>query len=135
NVRSAAAEWSYFERETGPTAAAAAVSVGARTNPTPHEAKTMQHVYEVEIQGISPLIQNNPAEALKGMAKNSRRKATPSVEPDEEWRIKVYTGPDGKTLQHPSIALESILKEAASTFKAEGRGAMKTAVKRTRFIN
>ena len=95
----------------------------------------MQHIYKIEIEGISPLIQNNPAEALKGMAKNSRRKATPSVEPDESWRVKVYLDSDGKTLQHPSIALESILKEAATTFKAKGRGSMKTAVKRTCFVN
>ena len=95
----------------------------------------MQHTYHVTIEGITPLIQNNPAEALKGMAKNARRKASPSVEPTEEWRLKVYLSADGNKLQHPSIALESVLREAAGTFKAKGRGSMKTAIKRTCFVD
>lgn len=95
----------------------------------------MQHTFHVVIEGIAPLIQNNPAEALKGMAKNSRKKATPAQTPDEGWRVKVYLSSDGKTLEHPSNALEAAIKEAAGTFKAKGRGSMKTAVKRTCFVD
>jgi hypothetical protein len=95
----------------------------------------MQRTFQIEIEGVSPLIQNNPAIAITEMlSKNPRKKATPSVEPDEGWRLKVYLSSDGKTLQHPSIALESVLQEAATTFKAKGRGSMKTPIKRTCFV-
>lgn len=95
----------------------------------------MQHTYSVTIQGIAPLIQNNPALAIEGMAKNGHRKKSPSVEPTEDWRVKVYVADDNKTLRHPSIAFESLIREAASSFKAKGRGTMKTPVKRSCFVD
>lgn len=97
--------------------------------------ETMQHTYAVTIEGIAPLIQNNPALAIEAMHKNSHRKKSPSVEPSEDWRVKVYLDTDGKTLQHPSMAMESVLREAAGSFKAKGRGSMKVPVKRSCFVD
>lgn len=95
----------------------------------------MQHTYHVEIEGIAPLLQNNPALAIERMTENARVKKTPSTEPAEDWRVKVYLSSDGKKLLHPSIALESVIREAGKTFKAKGRGSMQTPIKRTCFVN
>ncbi len=94
-----------------------------------------QHAFEVEIEGIAPLIQNNPAKALDDMSKNKKVRKTAAETPSEEWRFKVYHFEDGKTLGHPCEALEYALQEAAKSFKAKGRGSMKTAVRQTCFCD
>jgi hypothetical protein len=94
-----------------------------------------QHAFQVEVEFIAPLIQNNPAKALDDMAKNKKVKKTASETPTEEWRFKVYHFEDGKTLGHPCEAIEYALQEAAKSFKAKGRGSMKTAVRQTCFAD
>lgn len=94
-----------------------------------------QHAFRVEIEGIAPLIQNNPAKALDDMAKNKKTRKTASETPTEEWRFKVYHFEDGKTLGHPCEAIEYALQEAAKSFKAKGRGSMKIAVRQTCFAD
>ena len=96
----------------------------------------MQHAFRIEIEGIAPLIQNNPAKAMDDMtAENPLTVKTPSQPPTEEWRYKVYHFKDGKTLGHPCEAIEYALQEAAKSFKAKGRGSMKTAIRQTCFAD
>lgn len=94
-----------------------------------------QHAFRVEIEGIAPLIQNNPAKALDDMAKSKKVKKTLAETPTEEWRFKVYHFEDGTTLGHPCEAMEYAAQEAAKSFKAKGRGSMKTAVRQTCFAD
>lgn len=94
-----------------------------------------QHAFHVEIEGIAPLIQNNPAKALDEMCKNKKTRKTAAEVPSEDWRTKVYHSEDGKTLGHPCEAIEYALQEAAKSFKAKGRGSMKTAVRQTCFAD
>jgi len=95
----------------------------------------MQRRYHIQIEGIAPLIQDNPAKAIENILspEHGRVEKTLGHKPDEAWRFKVYPVGDGK-LGHPSAALESALKEAALTFKAKGRGSMKTPIERTCFL-
>lgn len=93
----------------------------------------MQHTYEVEIEGIAPLIQGNPESAKSELLKNKKRSAS-RVDPTEQWRAFVYRAEDGKTLRHPSRAIESVLREAAKDFKATGRRTMATPIKRSCFV-
>ncbi len=83
-----------------------------------------QHAFHVEIEGIAPLIQNNPAKALDEMCKNKKTRKTAAEVPSDEWRTKVYHFEDGKTLGHPCEAIEYALQEAAKSFKAKGRGSL-----------
>src|SRR5260221_690949 len=95
----------------------------------------MQHAFHVQIEGTAPLIQNNPAKALDDMVKNKKIKNNISKTPSEEWRFKVYHFEDGKTLGHPCEAIEYALQEAAKSFKAKGRGSLRTAVRQTCFAD
>ncbi len=99
-----------------------------------NKTKPMQHAFHVEIEGIAPLIQNNPAKALDDMAKNKKTRKTAAETPTEEWRFKVYHD-ENKSLGHPCEAIEYALQEAAKSFKAKGRGSMKTAVRQTCFAD
>jgi hypothetical protein len=117
-----------------PLAAAVAAFAGVLANPNQNEDQ-MQRTYHVEIEGIAPLIQNNPASHLAKAPNQPGKRGGSRKEMSEDWRVRVYLSADGKTLQHPSEALESCLKESAKEFKAGGRRTMLTPVKRTCFIN
>jgi len=94
----------------------------------------MQHRYQVQIEGISPLLQANPKAAQSELYKNKKRSAS-RQDPTEQWRAFIYRADDEKTLLHPSRAMETLLKEAAKDFKASGRrGSMSIPVKRTCWI-
>lgn len=97
----------------------------------------MQHTYEVTIEGVAPLIQNNPKAALdkKDGLVNSEKISKSQQDPTEQWRTCVYRDKDGKTLLHPSEALEMALTLSAKSFKAKGKGSMKTAVKASCFVD
>ena len=96
----------------------------------------MQHSYKVVIEGVAPLIQNNPTAALdkKDGLVNTEKVSKSQQDPTEQWRTCVYRSKDGKTLRHPSEALEMALSEAAANFKAKGKGTMKKPVKASCFI-
>ena len=97
----------------------------------------MQHSYRVIIEGIAPLIQNNPEEMLneQDRKRNTEKISKSHQDPTEQWRTCVYRDEDGKTLLHPSEALEMALIEASKSFKAKGRGSMKNVMKSTCFVD
>jgi hypothetical protein len=96
----------------------------------------MQRRYRIQIEGTSPLIQDNPAKAIENILspEHGRVGKTLGHKPDETWRFKVYPIGNGQ-LGHPASAIESALKDAALTFKAKGRGSMKTPIERTCFLD
>lgn len=94
-----------------------------------------QRTFEIEIEGISPLIQNNPQKSnlTRDLKPNKTRNNSP-LDPQEEWRCLVYTiGEDG-TLGHPSEAMEMCLREAGKEIKGTGRRTLATPIKRTCFL-
>ena len=96
----------------------------------------MQRAFEVEIEGISPLIQNNPQKSntRRDLVPNEVRPNSPK-DPQEEWRCLVYPL-DGKgKLGHPSEAMEMCMREAAAEIKGTGRRTLKTPIKRTCFLD
>jgi len=75
--------------------------------------------YEVEIEGISPLMQNNIENILLGIS--DRPKAGNALIGDaEEWRRKVYYKPE-IGVYIPSAYIEGALLKAAKEFKVTGR--------------
>ena len=94
-----------------------------------------QRCFEVEIEGISPLIQNNPEKSnvKRDLKPNPRRKSSPD-DPQEEWRCLAYPLDGDGTLGHPSEAMEMALREAANEIKGTGRRTLKTPVKRSCFL-
>lgn len=93
------------------------------------ERKEMQHTVHVTIQGISPLIQNNPT-ATK--PRNKRKNQGQEID-EEEVRLRVYYRDDGG-LFHPAEAIESAILEASREFHA-GRRTYEKPIKRGVFIN
>lgn len=96
----------------------------------------MQRTFEVEIEGISPLIQNNPEQSNKkrDLTPNPTRKSSPD-DPQEEWRCRVYYINGDGTLGHPAEAMEMCLREAANEIKGTGKRTLKTPVKRACFLD
>jgi hypothetical protein len=95
----------------------------------------MHRTFQVEIEGISPLIQNNPQKSneKRDLKPNPSRRSSPE-DPQEEWRLLVYhTGKNGQ-LGHPAEAMEMCLREAANEIKGTGRRTLKTPVKRSCFL-
>jgi hypothetical protein len=95
----------------------------------------MQRTFQVEIEGISPLIQNNPQKSneKRDLKPNPSRRSSPE-DPQEEWRLLVYhTGKNGQ-LGHPAEAMEMCMREAANEIKGTGRRTLKTPVKRSCFL-
>lgn len=98
----------------------------------------MHRTFHITIEGIAPLIQDNPAEsdlkqlgAINGTAKRSASKQDES----ETWRSKVYPVPGQEKLGHPARAFESLVKEAAVNFKASGRKTMKAPVRQCCWVD
>lgn len=94
-----------------------------------------QRMYEVEIEGISPLIQNNPEQSNK----KRQLKPNPSVpsspkEEQEDWRCRAYYLKEDGTLGHPAEAMEMCLREAAAEIKGTGRRTLAKPIKRTCFL-
>jgi hypothetical protein len=95
----------------------------------------MQRTFQVELEGISPLIQNNPQKSneKRDLKPNPSRRSSPE-DPQEEWRLLVYhTGKNGQ-LGHPAEAMEMCMREAANEIKGTGRRTLKTPVKRSCFL-
>ncbi len=94
-----------------------------------------QRTFEVEIEGIAPLIQNNPEKSnrKRDIRPNPTRRSSPE-DPQEEWRILVYPLDEQGTLGHPSEAMEMCLREAAAEIKGTGRRTLAKPIKRTCFL-
>ena len=73
-----------------------------------------QRTFAVTIEGISPLIQNNPESSNKKrqLKPNPTRRSSPE-DPQEEWRCRAYYLNEDGTLGHPAEAMEMCLREAA----------------------
>lgn len=94
-----------------------------------------QRAFKVVIEGISPLIQNNPDQSNKerDLKPNPGRRSSPK-DPQEQWRWLVYHVNGNGTLGHPAEAMEMCLREAAKEIVAKGRRTMAKPVKQTCFI-
>lgn len=94
-----------------------------------------QRTYEVEIEGISPLIQNNPEQSntKRTLKPNPSRRSSPA-DPQEEWRARVYLLGENGELGHPAEAMEMCLREAAAEIKGTGRRTLAKPIKRTCFL-
>lgn len=94
-----------------------------------------QRTYQVEIEGISPLIQNNPEQSneKRQLKPNPTRRSSPN-DPQEEWRLRAYYINEDGTLGHPAEAMEMCLREAAAEIKGTGRRTLAKPVKRTCFL-
>ena len=95
-----------------------------------------QRNFEVEIEGIAPLIQNNPEPSNKRrtLTPNPPRRSSPE-DPQEEWRFLVYQIAEDGTLGHPSEAMEMCMREAAKEIKGTGRRTLLNPVKTTCFLD
>lgn len=95
-----------------------------------------QRHFELEIEGIAPLIQNNPEPSNKKrtLKPNPPRRSSPE-DPQEEWRGLVYHIDENGTLGHPSEAMEMCLREAAKEIKGTGRRTLLNPVKTTCFLD
>lgn len=88
----------------------------------------MHRTFHVTIEGIAPLVQNNPALSdLKQLGCDGGKKSASKQEKSEEWRDKVYKV--GDKLAHPSIAFDNLVRTAAKTFKGRGRASMKETIR------
>lgn len=94
-----------------------------------------QRTYAVTIEGIAPLIQNNPEKSnqKRNMKPNPTRRSSPE-DPQEEWRCRTYYLNEDGTLGHPAEAMEMCLREAAAEIKGTGRRTLAKPVKRTCFL-
>lgn len=94
-----------------------------------------QRCFEVEIEGIAPLIQNNPEKSSieRDTKPNPSRRSSPK-DPQEEWRLLVYPIDKNGKLGHPSEAMEMCLREAAAEIKGTGRRTLAKPIKRTCFL-
>lgn len=78
------------------------------------------YTVEVEIQGVSPLLQHRyPVPELDTMSKGGKRQ-TGATDYTQEWRQYFYATPDGDLYQ-PASHLEGALTSAATSFKITGR--------------
>jgi hypothetical protein len=94
-----------------------------------------QRCFEVEIEGISPLIQNNPEKSnkLRDLKPNPTRRSSPE-DPQEEWRCLAYPINGNGKLGHPSEAMEMCLREAAKEIKGTGRRTLAKPIKQACFL-
>lgn len=93
----------------------------------------MHRTFKITIEGVSPLIQDNPAESdLAQLAGPAKKKTASKQEQGEAWRKKVYNI-DG-TLCHPARAFETMVKDAAKNFKGRGRASMKEPIRQTCWV-
>lgn len=94
-----------------------------------------QRKFKVVIEGISPLIQNNPEKSNhdRDAKPNPSRRSSPK-DPQEEWRLLAYPINGNGELGHPSEAMEMCLREAAAEIKGTGRRTLAKPVKRTCFV-
>jgi hypothetical protein len=94
-----------------------------------------QRFYEIEIEGIAPLIQNNPQKSnqIRDLDPNPTRRSSPD-DPQEEWRCLVYHVGENGTLGHPSEAMEMCLREAAKEINGKGKRTLAKPVKQTCFL-
>jgi hypothetical protein len=95
----------------------------------------VQRNYEVEIEGIAPLIQNNPepSNQKRSLKPNPPRRSSPE-DPQEEWRFLVYALDEKGTLGHPSEAMEMCMRTAGKEIKGTGRRTLLNPVKTTCFL-
>lgn len=92
----------------------------------------MHRTYHVTLEGIAPLIQDNPAESDLAQLTGNKKKTASRQEKGEEWRKKVYVV--GGQLCHPSRAFETLVKDAGKNFKGRGRASMKDAIRQTCWV-
>jgi len=93
----------------------------------------MQQVIDVEITGISALLQNNWQGSEEQMISKGKRKTSGTANNADEWRGKLYPIQGG--LGHPTAAVENAIIKAARDFKADKRRTMAETVKATVFCN
>lgn len=90
----------------------------------------MHRTYHITIEGVAPLVQNNPAKSDEAQLCGAKiKKPASNTAKSEEWRDKVYKVPDKKRLGHPSIAFDNLVREAAKNFKGRGRASMKDPIR------
>jgi hypothetical protein len=92
----------------------------------------MHRTYHIVIEGIAPLIQDNPAQSDLAQLTGNKKKTASRQEKSEEWRDKVYEV--NGSLAHPSRAFESLVLAAAKNFKGRGRASMKESVRQTCWV-
>lgn len=77
-------------------------------------------IVDVEITGVTALIQNRFSEKAEGdLGAATRRSLSVKPEPREQAEQKTYREPDG-TLYHPGAAIGRLLREAGSSHKLKG---------------
>lgn len=95
----------------------------------------MHRTFHITIEGVAPLVQNNPAESdLAQLSGAARKKSASKQEKSEEWRTKVYQIPGNGHLGHPSQAFDNLVREAAKNFKGRGRASMKDSIRQTCWV-
>ena len=92
-------------------------------------------IYDVEITGIAPMLQNNVggSEGVGNVPRNPKRGVAGIKDNPDEWERKVYRS--NGHLGHPGAAIESALIKAARDFKADKRRTMVEMVKASMFVN
>lgn len=94
----------------------------------------MYKTFHITIEGVAPLIQNNPEKSdLAQLTGSGKKKTASKQEKSEEWRDKVYKV--GDKLGHPSIAFDNMVREAAKNFKGRGRASMKDSIRQTCWVD
>lgn len=88
----------------------------------------MHRTFHITIEGIAPLIQDNPVESDLAQLTGKKKRSASKQDESEAWRHKVYISAKGD-LYHPARAFESLVKDAAKNFKGKGRASMGTPVK------
>lgn len=107
----------------------------AQRNAERKNMKPQSVAFDVEIQGIAPLLQNNIEGAEEQMTRKGKRSTSGVRDIPDEWKGKLYRiERDGK-LGHPSAAIESALVKAARDFKADKRRSMADVVKALVYVD
>ena len=95
----------------------------------------MHRTYHITIEGVAPLIQNNPEQSdLAQLTGKSQKKSASKQQKSEEWREKVYHINGNGKLGHPSVAFDNLVREAAKNFKGRGRATMATPVRQVCWV-
>ena len=77
-----------------------------------------EEIYEVEIEGVRPLLLNPPLpEKLK-----ERKRTGETEDPEEEARKKLYRDPKTKKIAIPARLIKAAIREAAKDYKVPGKG-------------
>lgn len=92
----------------------------------------MHRTFHITIEGISPLIQDNPQESDLAQLGSKGKKPASRKEQGEEWRKKVYEV--NGNICHPARAFETLVKDAAKNFKGRGRASMKESIRQTCWV-